>query len=52
MIFSENRYTPIGSEPEGKLFRIMLQSAAEHDPCESRSSREAGPESEPPLRAA
>ena len=24
MIFSENRYPPIGSEPEGMLFRIML----------------------------
>ena len=25
MIFSENRFPPIGSEPEGMLFRIMLQ---------------------------
>jgi hypothetical protein len=24
MIFSENRCPPIGSEPEGMLFRIML----------------------------
>ena len=24
MIFSENRYPPIGSWPEGMLFRIML----------------------------
>jgi hypothetical protein len=24
MIFSENRLPPIGSKPEGKLFRIML----------------------------
>jgi hypothetical protein len=24
MIFSENRYPPIGSKPEGMLFRIML----------------------------
>jgi hypothetical protein len=24
MIFSENRIPPIGSKPEGKLFRIML----------------------------
>jgi hypothetical protein len=24
MIFSENLYTPIGSSPEGMLFRIML----------------------------
>jgi hypothetical protein len=24
MIFSENRCTPIGSQPEGMLFRIML----------------------------
>ena len=24
MILSENRYPPIGSWPEGKLFRIML----------------------------
>jgi hypothetical protein len=23
MIFSENRHPPIGSKPEGKLFRIM-----------------------------
>ena len=25
MIFSESRYPPIGSKPEGMLFRIMLQ---------------------------
>jgi hypothetical protein len=24
MAFSENRIPPIGSKPEGKLFRIML----------------------------
>jgi hypothetical protein len=24
MIFSENRFPPVGSKPEGKLFRIML----------------------------
>jgi hypothetical protein len=24
MIFSENRHPPIGSKPEGMLFRIML----------------------------
>jgi hypothetical protein len=24
MIFSENRIPPVGSKPEGKLFRIML----------------------------
>ena len=24
MIFSENRIPPLGSKPEGKLFRIML----------------------------
>jgi len=24
MIFSENRFPPIGSKPEGKLFGIML----------------------------
>jgi hypothetical protein len=24
VIFSENRYPPIGSKPEGMLFRIML----------------------------
>lgn len=24
MIFSENRFPPIGSQPEGMLFRIML----------------------------
>jgi hypothetical protein len=24
MIFSKNRYTPVGSSPEGMLFRIML----------------------------
>jgi len=27
MIFSENRRPPIGSKPEGKLFRIMLWCA-------------------------
>jgi hypothetical protein len=27
MIFSENRCPPIGSEPEGMLFRIMLRYA-------------------------
>jgi len=26
MILSENRYPPIGSQPEGMLFRIMLYS--------------------------
>ena len=25
MIFSENRYLPIGSWPKGMLFRIMLE---------------------------
>jgi len=33
MIFSENRYSPIGSWPEGMLFRIMLWRAAVDEPA-------------------
>jgi hypothetical protein len=40
MMLPENRYTPIGSEPKGMLFRIMLQALIKEEKksCVSRLS--------------
>jgi hypothetical protein len=38
MILSENRFPPIGSWPEGMLFRIMLQFSNAAGGCSSFSA--------------
>src|SRR5258705_10814416 len=42
MIFSENRFPPIGSEPEGMLFRIMLACRRDHLVEVSSNIKECG----------
>src|SRR5712691_7115707 len=39
MIFSENRYAPVGSSPEVMLFRIMLQLGRIRPPISQRHMR-------------